>query len=123
MVGCIDHFTDREAVTRAKAEHPAALVSPQPFQTLHMGIDQIHDMHIVTDTGAIRRRVIRAVNGKRVPTTVYCVKNEGEEMSFRAMKFAHFRLGIRACDIEIEEDNVLQAMRGLEINQNSFDRA
>ena len=59
----IQHFTDRKAATGTKVEHPATLIGLEPFEAQDMGVNQIADMHIVPNAGAIGHVIASSISG------------------------------------------------------------
>ena len=88
-----------------------------------MGIDQIHHMDIVADAGAVRRGVIRAIDGQGVPFASCGLDHHRNQMGFWLMPFTHLGINVGAGNVEIPEDYRLKAVAHAEVAQNLFDRA
>ena len=99
----INHFTNRKPAAGTEVEDAAALAIRKPTNTQNMRIDQIADMHVVPDAGAVWRVVICTVNRQSIPLAVDCVQHQGNQMGFGPMEFAHLSFRVCAGYVEIAE--------------------
>src|SRR5690606_2749325 len=93
-----------ESVTSAEVDRAERLV--QPLDCLDMGIDEIDDMDVVPDRGAILCRVVRSENREPFALAQQHLERHRDDMGLRPVVFAAFFC--RARDIEIPERRVVQ---------------
>ena len=85
-----------------------------------MCINQIADMHVITNTSSIGCVVICAENGKCIAFAVYGIQHKRNQVRLRFVKLPNFTLGVSASYIKIAENDAFHAKRSLKISQNVF---
>ncbi len=88
-----------------------------------MRIDQIANVHIVTNTGAIWRVVIRAKDRQRGAFAVNRIEHQRDQMRLGLVKLTHLGLGISASNVKVTKYNAFHPVRGFEILKNILNRA
>ena len=77
------------------------LPSQQPFEALYVGIDQIHHMDVIAGAGAVRRGIIRAVDGQGIPFASGGFDHRRDQMGFWLVPFTDFGFNVGARNVEI----------------------
>ena len=108
----VDHI--QHTVTMAGAQINGQQAGPvsQYAQGGDMAQRQIHHVNIVTDTGAIGRRVIIAEDGHAVALAQRHAEHQRNEMHLGRMVFA--ALGRAAGCVEISQGGIAEANRAVE---------
>ena len=86
-----------------------------------MSRGQVRHMDIIPDAGAVRRRIIRAVNRNGAALSQGSFQNQRDQMALRGMVFTHSARRQRPRSIEIPQRHMGKSVRHGEIRQHPFD--
>ncbi|MPL60931.1 hypothetical protein SDC9_06496 [bioreactor metagenome] len=117
-----DHLAHREALAGAEAEHLGGVAGLEPFQPEHMRVDQVRDVDIIADAGAVGGGIVRAEDGQRRAPPVDRVEHQRDQVRLGAVEFADLGLRVAARHVEIAEDHRAQPVAVAEVAQDVLDR-
>lgn len=75
--GGVDDITDREAIFTAQIEIGAVSTFKKVLHGEYMSISEVYDVDVVTDAGAIRGRIVRAIDCDVVTHALCSFQDEG----------------------------------------------
>lgn len=73
----IDDVADGEAIFAAQVEISAVSTFKKVLHGEYMSISEVYDVDVVTDAGAIRGRIVRAIDRDVVAHALCCFQDEG----------------------------------------------
>jgi len=86
-----------------------------------VGVCEVCDVDVVTDAGAVGRRIVGAENLDAVPLAQGRLQDQGDEVCFRCVVFTNGAASIGPGGIEVAQGHVAQAIGPAELGQHGFD--
>lgn len=119
--GGVDDITDREAIFTAQIEIGAASTFKKVLHGEYMSISEVYDVDVVTDAGAIRGRIVRAIDRDMVAHALCCFQDEGDQVRLGVVVFPDRTVQLSAGRIEVAERNIAKAIGIGKVFHHVFD--
>src|SRR5262249_16684899 len=112
------NLRDRKAAFIAKIKRIARLVRRNPLEGGNVGVGQVADVDVVTDTGAVWRSIVATEDLDRWSPSHGGKQNERDQMCFGLVQFAQLPVWIGSRRIEITKCDVPDPVSNLRISQH-----
>jgi hypothetical protein len=117
-----DHIAYRKTIAGPQIEDTAGLAVFQPLKSQDMRIDQVANMNIIADAGAVGRIIIRAKHRESRAFPFDRIQHQRDQMGFGLMKLANLGIRVGPRDVEIAKNHMAQTVSRLIVAQNILDR-
>ena len=115
-----DHLEHRSAVAVAAVERRAGPAAPQIGERRRMRAREIADVDVVADAGAVRRRIVGAVDVDLGPLAERRFAGDLDQMRRRRRRLAGAQLRIGAGDVEIAQHHEAQPVGAAGVVQHDL---